>query len=610
MLATMWMLWAPDGITFTDHSQMAAFGNRLFQSLIIIQIAVILLVAPVATAGSICVDKSRGTLYHVFVTDLTDREIVLGKLGARLLSLVTLMTCGVPVLAIGGLLGGVQYNAILGAFLVSVGVAVFASSLAMTLSVWVRKPHHALLATYVILGLWVAIYPLSESLDPFTSLSLYGPAMTSLSRSSQRFVLLSNPIGMALAPYLPGGDAISLWQPAIFLFAAILASLGLIRVAIRKLRPVAIRQMDRARKREKTGVPGRILNLLPGPPLDGNPVLWREWHRKKPTKWTGRFWTAYVILSSLASLFVIMTYFASPLGSEQLAAIVNGWEVAIGLLLLTISATTSLAEERDRGSLDVIMTTPLPSRTILWGKWWGTFAMVPRLSILPIWVCVALAIVAGNYLAPLFMIGMILAMAAAVTSIGIAVATWIPRLGRAIAVGVLIYAVGSLGIVFLHHSMSGQPGYGASFNQANYYYRSPVGPVPTPASSYQGITFSPGWNYDPYSSAILPINRDYLLLANPYYAISETTNWAGRLTYPAQDLGPVWREYRFGQSEGRGWALMWIGVFTAISLATMGLVLKTFDRCLGRITRTTPNWDQRDAAIRRPKADLLPSPLP
>lgn len=77
MLATMWMLWAPDGITFTDHSQMAAFGNRLFQSLIIIQIAVILLVAPVATAGSICVDKSRGTLYHVFVTDLTDREIVL-----------------------------------------------------------------------------------------------------------------------------------------------------------------------------------------------------------------------------------------------------------------------------------------------------------------------------------------------------------------------------------------------------------------------------------------------------------------------------------------------------------------------------------------------------
>ena len=82
-----------------------------------------------------------------------------------------------------------------------------------------------------------------------------------------------------------------------------------------------------------------------------------------------------------------------------MAAHVNAWQVAIGLLLLSVSAATTLAEERDRGSLDVIMTTPLTSREIVWGKWWGTFAMVPRLAILPIWVATGAAMVTGGGMA-------------------------------------------------------------------------------------------------------------------------------------------------------------------------------------------------------------------
>ena len=37
-----------------------------------------------ATAGAVCLDKARGTLDHVLATDLSDAEIVLGKLGVRL----------------------------------------------------------------------------------------------------------------------------------------------------------------------------------------------------------------------------------------------------------------------------------------------------------------------------------------------------------------------------------------------------------------------------------------------------------------------------------------------------------------------------------------------
>ena len=45
-----------------------------------------MLAAPAATAGAICVDRARGTLTHMLATDLSDPEIVLGKLAARLLA--------------------------------------------------------------------------------------------------------------------------------------------------------------------------------------------------------------------------------------------------------------------------------------------------------------------------------------------------------------------------------------------------------------------------------------------------------------------------------------------------------------------------------------------
>ena len=58
-------------------------------------------------------------------------------------------------------------------------------------------------------------------------------------------------------------------------------------------------------KRERPDAPARLLDYLPGPSLDGNPVLWREWHRKRPSRWTGRFWTVYAVVSTLASLYVL-----------------------------------------------------------------------------------------------------------------------------------------------------------------------------------------------------------------------------------------------------------------------------------------------------------------
>ena len=67
----------------------------------------------------------------MLVTDLTDSEIVLGKLAARLLPVVALVAATVPVLAIAGLLGGIIIEAIATLTLITFALAALGCALAL-----------------------------------------------------------------------------------------------------------------------------------------------------------------------------------------------------------------------------------------------------------------------------------------------------------------------------------------------------------------------------------------------------------------------------------------------------------------------------------------------
>ena len=139
---------------------------------------------------------------------------------------------------------------------------------------------------------------------------------------------------------------------------------------------------------------------------------------------------------------------------------VNGLVATFGLLLASLAAPTVLAEERMRGSLDVLMTTPVSTDRIVLAKWWGAFRVVPALALLPAIgaVCLAMSLPDvfpgirrfGQSPAPLdtidriayvcLPVAMLLAQGAAVTSVGLALATWSRRVGRAVAISVAAYA--------------------------------------------------------------------------------------------------------------------------------------------------------------------------
>ncbi len=102
-LTLVWVSISPEThrkITAGSIHDVAEIGAGFYTAIAIVQITFVLLAAPAATAGAICLDRDRGTLTHMLLTDLSDAEIVLGKLLARLGPVVALAGASLPVLSI------------------------------------------------------------------------------------------------------------------------------------------------------------------------------------------------------------------------------------------------------------------------------------------------------------------------------------------------------------------------------------------------------------------------------------------------------------------------------------------------------------------------------
>ena len=272
LLVSMWTIASSQEATAAGNWQRAyaALGESYFYALIGVELTLVMLAAPAATAGSICLDRARGTLAHMLMTDLSDPEIVLGKLAARLLPVFGLIACSWPVLAICSLLGGIDPIALTLAFAIILSVAVLGCTMALALSVWARKSHEVVLATYLMFILGLLFWPIWS-----------GIAGTGRIGPPPDWALLCNPYYVAFAPYLVP-NKLGAWEYLLVFLGTMMASAGLTGLAVWKTRPVACRGTVEKSRGPRIGLLGRILRWLPGPSLDRNPVLWREWHRSRP----------------------------------------------------------------------------------------------------------------------------------------------------------------------------------------------------------------------------------------------------------------------------------------------------------------------------------------
>ena len=446
--------WSNDGFfEGSSPSDYAELGEYYFYALVGVELALVMLAAPAAAAGAICLDRARGTLAHILVTDLSDPEIVLGKLAARLFPVLGLVACTWPLMSLSSLLGGIDPIALTLAFAVIVAVAVLGCSMAFALSVWARKPLEVVLATYTFWLLLLLAWPIWFVLSMGKIVAPPPPRL-----------LLANPFYLSFAPYVAPGR-VGLWDYGCLFTAAVGAAAILVLLAVWRMRPVTCHRAGEVGKNQGFGLIGRVCRWLPGPSLEGNPVLWREWHRSRPSRWM----TAFVVvlggapcLACLIGAFAVWKYGVNTglPGPGHIAGMCGSiLQVLFGLLMLSAMASTSMSEERQRGSLDVLAATPLSSRAIVLGKWWGTFRLVPLLALGPgLW---ALALATARQLFPpggtpvylsglvlryqlcgaALLVGTILAHGAVLTSVGLALATWIKRPGRAIAISVCVFVL-------------------------------------------------------------------------------------------------------------------------------------------------------------------------
>jgi ABC-type transport system involved in multi-copper enzyme maturation permease subunit len=430
----------------------ATLGQAYFIAMIGVELALVMLAAPAATAGAICVDRARGTLAHMLMTDLSDAEIVLGKLAARLLPVFGLVACTWPVMAISSLLGGIDPIALTLAYAIIVAVAVLGCTIALTLSVWARKSHEVILATYTVFILGLLLWPI-----------WYLLLMGGWAGPPPAWALITNPFYVAFAPYAAPGT-LDVWDYLVFFGVALGASVLLVVLAVWRTRPVACRGSVEKSKGPRIGLIGRTTRWIPGPSLDRNPVLWREWHRTRPSRW----------MTSIVLLLMGTTGALCIVGAGVFwknGVVLNGrsfWEIAgvsayllhviFGLLMLSAIAPTSMTEERQRGSLDMIAATALSTQAIVIGKWLGTFRLVVFMTIGPGLIVLAMATCHSNarfaypaglhpdyyrilsrgariYVA-VVAIATMLAHGALITSVGLALAVWIKRQSRAIALSI------------------------------------------------------------------------------------------------------------------------------------------------------------------------------
>ena len=549
LLAAMLLIWLRTDWNRPSLTieQQSLVGREFFRVTATILLVLVGLAAPAATAGSICLDKARGNLALLFATDLSDAEIVLGKLAARLVPVFGLILCCAPVLAIATLFGGVDPVGLCGTLLVITSCAVVGCTLALTLSIWGRKTHEVLMATYVI-GIVYLLLPLIV----YTYRWVFP---TGVLPSNDRLMLL-NPVHLVTAAIdTPMGmPPATIGAQATFFGLGLAASALLVALSTWRMRRVVVRQMGQG-ERSKGHNAGRwdLLGWLGRRPslvggmlqtssrtsirrLDRNPVYWRECLRSRPSAWSRFFRGTYILLCGGFSLYAIVLMLRGDQWGRDIAGPINALQVSASLLMLSVTAATSLAEERQRGSLDVLLTTPMSTRSIVLGKWLGAFRAAPPLLILPCLLALFLALHSGRIIGVPILAALILAYAAALTSLGVGLATWVPRMGRAVGLSVGIYTGMTFGWIFLSVLILNGPG-----------------------DEVVGLAAgSPLMSVLVYSDAIADVGPDH------YWSLT-------------------------------AWIIFWTLAYLGVAITLLVTTINTFDRCLGRV-------EEADAASISPAA--------
>jgi ABC-type transport system involved in multi-copper enzyme maturation permease subunit len=403
----------------------AKIGETVFHVIIVVQLAFVFLAAPPAVAGAACQDRLSGVLADMLATELSAAEILMGRLIACLAAVLIMVASSLPVLFAAMLLGGIEDRTLVGAILVTAAVVLLCCTMALSLAIFGGKTYEVTFATYTLL---LAVF----FIEPFWSW-LAGHQLVA---SPPPWVAKLNPFWVALeAYYNPGLTTVSMKGPIYFLVGSMLAGTLLFALAAwhlsRRSTPRAVPNQSAAGAARRSGLYARTVRPL----LALSPSLWLECRCGWQSGWTRAIWILYWVVAGCVTAVLVGQ--SAVLASAGIAvdsfARINSLQMTIGLLLLTIPSITSFSEDRARGTLAVMLTTPVSKRTIILSKWLGVFRMAPLLAILPCALIGSLELADRRFGDVSLFLGLMAGYGAALVSLGLYLSLTMASLGRALA---------------------------------------------------------------------------------------------------------------------------------------------------------------------------------
>ena len=318
-----------------------------------------MLMTPAVLAGSLAGDKERGSIGLLLTTRVNSTEIVLGRLAGRLSQVGMIEAAALPVLLLMAALAGFDLGSTLALLALPMGLAFGGAGLALAASAMSRRGRDALLFVYLVEVLLL--------LSPLLAAALGWPWIGTLSPFD---TLVALTWGESLGPPLA---TVGAWT--------LMGALGLV-VASWRLRPACLAEGDDARTKQRARRRGWV------PPLDDRPMLWKELYIERvgtlgrAGRWIGGLMVLWLTLGSLGLAGCAAWGYFRPVDSAwtdwaitQSSAMYGNSAIFIGFLIqwaIGLRAAVTISSERERGTWDALLTSPLEGTEVVRGKLWGS----------------------------------------------------------------------------------------------------------------------------------------------------------------------------------------------------------------------------------------------
>jgi ABC-type transport system involved in multi-copper enzyme maturation permease subunit len=351
----------------------ARFGQLVFQVFAVVQLAIMIFFAALFAAGNVAQEKDRRTMLLLLMTDLRDRELVLGKLCSSLLLPAVLLAASIPVFVIVQMLGGVSLNQIGCAIAISAAAGLVAGSWGSLVAFWREKTFQTLAISLIGIVLFLGIVEgLVAILGDLSGVGLVIGALNPF----RAMLRVLDPLNTAGGITFVSIALISTGSLALLAFAIVTITIFRVRVwnPSRTLGDMAtLDEKDRGVVR-----PPRL--------VWNSPVIWRE----MMTKAYGR----KVIVIKLAYLAIAAAAFYSVVSMPANSGLVLGMVspggaafIALSLLsmmLVNAQGVTALTSERDTGTLELLLVTDISAKEFIYGKLGGVLYNSKELILIPV----------------------------------------------------------------------------------------------------------------------------------------------------------------------------------------------------------------------------------